>query len=200
MPIVVENITLAEAGAATCTASVSPICIAVALGLTGTTPGNAFNVSRFMPKVVAAAPTVMLVVAVVPAAVALTVTAPAVAPATVTTSWPLASVVPEAGVSVTVPLPDWVSVTAVPEIGLPPLSFAVMVNVVGGVPLEDKEELKACIATVEPTTWTGYKAVALPDVAVTVAVRFVWFAAPYPEEKVAVAVPEALVTRYEELS
>jgi len=39
-----------------------------------------------------------------------------------------------------------------------------------------------------------------PDVAVTVAVRFAWFAKPKPEEKVAVAFPVASVMRLEELS
>jgi hypothetical protein len=42
--------------------------------------------------------------------------------------------------------------------------------------------------------------VAVPDVAVMVAVRFAWFAKPEPEEKVAVALPVASVTSVEELS
>ncbi|MGB8076790.1 MAG: hypothetical protein WCF09_02810 [Gallionella sp.] len=91
-----------------------------------------------------------------------------------TTSAPLAFVVPVAGVSVTDPpsVLDWVSVTAVPEIGLPPLSLAVMVKVPVGVPLEDNEEGDANKASVVPVICIGYVAVAVPDVAVMVAVRF----------------------------
>lgn len=186
------NVTLAVgAGAVTCTANKSPMFIAEVLGLAGTTPAPAFSVTRLMPKVVVLAATVKLVVAVVPTAATLTVAVPAVVPATETESWPFTSVVPVAGVIVTVPLPIWVSVTAAPEITKPPASFAVMVNVAGDVPLAGNDVLVAVNASVEPVICTGSKAVAAPEVAVMVAVRLVLLAAP--EEKVAVALPVASV-------
>jgi hypothetical protein len=174
--------------------------MAEVLGLAGTTPVPAFSVSKSMPKVDVVAVTVKLMAEVAPAAEAVTVTVPAVPPFTVTTSWPLEFVVPEVGVSVTVPVPDWVSDTAVPEIGFPPLSLAVMVKVTGDAPPAGTDVPVACNATVEPTTCTGSVAVAEPDVAVMVAVRFAWFAKPSPEEKDAVALPVASVVRVELLS
>lgn len=193
VPIVVANITLVVGeGAVTVTSNESPICIAEALGLAGTTPVPAFSVTRLMPKVVEAlAATVKLLVAVAPTAATVTVTVPAVAPATETVSLPLASVVPLAGVSVTVPEPVWVSATVAPETGEPPASFAVIVSVAGDVPLASNEVPVALNVSVEPTICTGSKAVAAPAVAVMVAVRLALLA--LPEEKIAVALPVASV-------
>ena len=123
MPIVVANVTLVVGkGAVTCTANESPICIAVVLGLAGTTPVPAFNVSRLMPKVEVAAETVKPTDAVAPTPVALTVTVPAgtpaavTVPATETTSLPVESVMPVVGLNVTAPIPVWVSITVAPGI------------------------------------------------------------------------------------
>jgi hypothetical protein len=95
---------------------------------------------------------------------------------------------------------DWVNVTVVPDIGLLFLSLALMVKVPVGVPLEDNEEGDASIVSVEPVICTGNEAVAVPDVAVMVAVRFAWFANPKPEENVTVPLPVASVMMVEELS
>ena len=158
IPIVVANVTLVVGtGAVTCTVNVSPICIAVVLGLAGATPVPVFNVSRLMPKVDVVAETVKPTDAVAPTPVALTVTVPAGTPATMTvpatktTSLPVESVVPVVGLNVTVPIPVWVSITVAPGIGLLPASFAVMVNVAGDAPLLGNEVLDEVNVSVEPT-------------------------------------------------
>lgn len=106
-----------------------------------------------MAKVEADGLTVSEVVAIAPSAVALTVTAPAppATPATVTASWPLASVVPDDGVSVTFPVPVLVKATAAPETILPPASFAVMVKVTGDVPSSGSVVPVEFTVTVDPT-------------------------------------------------
>ncbi len=99
--------------------------------------------------------TVRLVVAVAPTAVALTVAAPAPVPATVAVNWPLLFVVPDGGVNVTLPAPELVSVTAVPDTGFPPASLAVIVSAAGDVPLSGSELELALTVTVEPTICIG---------------------------------------------
>src|SRR3989338_7333905 len=146
-----------------------------------------------MAKVAADGLTVRAVVAVAPSAAALTVTVPdpPAAPAAVTVSWPLASVVPDAGVSVTFPVPVLVKVTAALGTTLPPASFAVMVKVTGDVPASGSVVPVEFTVTVDPTICTGICADTAPAVAVMVAVRLILLA---PEEKVTVAVPAAPVT------
>jgi hypothetical protein len=193
VPIVVAKVTLAVgAGAVTCTANESPIFIAVVLGLAGTTPVPPFNVSRLMPKVEVAAETVKPTDAVAPTPVALAVTEPTVVvPATEITSLPAESVVPVVGLNVTAPIPVWVSITVAPEIGLPPASFAVMVNVAGDAPLLGNDVPDEDNVSVEPTICIWSKAVGVPDVAVMFAVRLALLATP--EVKVTVALPVASV-------
>jgi len=124
-----------------------------------------------------------------PTAAARTVAVPAAtpAPATETDNLPLASVVPEEGVSVTVAPPVWVSVTVAPGMAVPPASLAVTVMVTGLAPLDCNDPLVAETASVEPTICTGSKAEAEPAVAVMVAVRLALLAVP--DEKVSVALP-----------
>lgn len=190
----VANITLAVgAGALTVTSNESPMRIAVVLGLAGTTPVPPFSVNRLMPKVLAGDPTVTLAVTVEPAAATVTVTVPAVAPVIVTARFPFASVTPVAGVNVTVPVPAWDNVTAAPAIEKPPASLAVTVMGVGAPTAT--AAVSGFTVTIEPMICTGSMAVAVPAVAVIVAVRLALLAAP--EENVAVALPVASVVTVE---
>src|SRR5213593_3015816 len=104
-----------------------------------------------MPKVAAVGVMVKVDAAVAPSADAVTVAEPASAPATVTVSVPFAPVVPDAGVSVTLPVPDLANVTAAPEIVLPPASLAVIVRVAGDAPLSTRVLPVVFTVTVEPT-------------------------------------------------
>ena len=125
---------------------------------------------------------------VAPTVFAVTVTAPAVVPATVTTYFPFISVKPDGavtGVIVTAPVPDPVTVMAVLATVLPPASLAVKVRVTGSVPSLGTVLPLAATVTVEPTICTGSSVLAVPAVAVMVAVRLALLAAP--EEKVKVA-------------
>lgn len=115
---------------------------------------------------------------------------PPATPVAVTTSWPLAFVVPDAGVSVTLPAPVLVIVTVALGTTLPPASFAVMVNVTGDPPSSESVVPLDSNVTVEPTTCTGICADAVPAVAVIVAVRLDLLA---PEAKVTFALPVASV-------
>ena len=137
-----------------------------------------------MPKVAATVVTVMFDATVAPTVFAVTVTAPAVVPATVTTYCPYISVEPD-GVIVAVPAPDAITVMAVLATVLPPASLAVKVRVTGSVPSLGTVLPLAATVTVEPTICTGSSVLAVPAVAVMVAVRLALLAAP--EEKVKVA-------------
>jgi hypothetical protein len=144
-----------------------------------------------MPKTAPLALTVNDFVAVAPRAVAVMVTAPTAVPATVAVNAPLPLVVPVAGVMVTLPVPDGVSVTAVPETVLPPASFAVAVRVIVELPSSGSIVAEDVSVTVDPTICTGICFVAVPAVAVIVAVRLNGL---LPEEKVKVALPSLPVT------
>src|SRR5438552_19112125 len=104
-----------------------------------------------MANVAAVGVIVRMDASVATAADAVTVAEPASAPATVTVSVPFAPVVPDAGVSVTLPVPDVANVTAAPEIALPPASLAVIVRVAGDAPLSTRVLAVALTVTVEPT-------------------------------------------------
>src|SRR5438309_10410692 len=104
-----------------------------------------------MPKVAGGGVTVEAGEAVAPNADAVTVDELASAPATLTVSVPLAAVVPDDGVSVTLPVPAAANVTAAPEIAVPPASLAVIVSVAGEEPLSTRVLAVELNVTVEPT-------------------------------------------------
>lgn len=163
-PTEVAKVTLVVGGGAvTVITSASPICIATAVGLR--TGGFAFSTVWLIPKVaVATAGTVIVA--------AIDVPAPVVAE------------------SVTSPVPDSTNVTASPAIGLLPESFTANVTVVNAVGPVSVIALGVAVNVV-PITCTGSCVVAVPDVAVIVAVRFALFVVP--AEKVKVACPVAFV-------
>ena len=146
----------------------------------------AFSCVWDMPNVAPAEVTVMGDEAVTPTALATMLPDAAAVPVTVTVSCPLASVLPDDGVSVTPA--GLVKVTGAPKIGLFPASLAVSVMVIDVEPLSGTDEPLALAVSVEPTICTGSCAVADPAAAVIVAVRLALYKA-VPAEKVKVAVP-----------
>jgi len=119
------------------------------------------------------------------------VTGPAVVLVTVAVTWPKPLVVDDDGVTTTA-TPVLVQFTTAPETGLPPESFAVAVRVTNEVPLSGSVVPEDVSVIVEPTICMGICAgVAVPAVAVIVAVRLIGFAG---EEKVTVAGVVVLVT------
>lgn len=122
--MVLANVTLlAGDGAVTVTSSDWPFCIAVLVKLLVLADSSAVP-SKLRPliaNVVATVFTTMLVDPVAPSAVAVNVAVPLppATPVTVTSNLPFTSVVPDAGVKVTLPTPVRATLIAAPETGSP---------------------------------------------------------------------------------
>jgi len=93
---------------------------------------------------------VKLLETVAPSVVAVTVAEPTFPPETTLVNIPLASVTPDEGVNVTVPVPDCVNTTSVLGTAVPDESLAVTFNVDLSEPLSDKLPFEESIVAVEP--------------------------------------------------
>ncbi|MDH4189046.1 MAG: hypothetical protein OEW21_02415 [Betaproteobacteria bacterium] len=152
-------------------------------------------------KVVDDSVTLTVAAAVDPTAVAVTVATPTppATPATLTVNFPALSVTPDAGVTVTTPVPE--ATTEIGALATPvPCAFRAMKTILAGdVPLSGTVwPLPLNTASVEPEIWIGIWAVANSEVAVIVAVRLARL--PTPDENVKVAVPFAPVVTVAELT
>lgn len=169
----------------TVTVSVSPICMATAVGLE--MADAALSCVSLIAKAEEASETVTSTdAATTPAALAVTIVVPAAAPAIETEKLPLLFVILGA-VKVTAPVPDWVSVTGIPEIGLPPASKAEKTTDAESEPSAVTVRVVGLAVSFDPSISIDKLAVTFSAVAVMVAVRLVWLVVP--EEKVKVAWP-----------